>query len=183
LPLDPQTDFWSIRPVRLGGRNERWVYSSAGEHYLDMVGVTGSIPVTPTISLNSHAELAWPVQDGCVAQRESIAFTRRGSQVQSLSHPPSHRCHVTFSVFRPAPKASGLITEYLHPSPTAGTFRQSPGPISGLVSDSISTSSAPVTAGIRTRLPWGSAIRTGGTRRSDLPTLNIGVPLSATSFP
>ena len=24
------------------------VYSSAGEHYLDMVGVTGSIPVTPT---------------------------------------------------------------------------------------------------------------------------------------
>jgi hypothetical protein len=31
----------------------RWVYSSAGEHYLDMVGVTGSIPVTPTISLGS----------------------------------------------------------------------------------------------------------------------------------
>ena len=41
---------WSIprrggRPVR-GSR--RWVYSSAGEHYLDMVGVTGSIPVAPT---------------------------------------------------------------------------------------------------------------------------------------
>jgi hypothetical protein len=26
--------------------------SSAGEHYLDMVGVTGSIPVAPTISFN-----------------------------------------------------------------------------------------------------------------------------------
>src|SRR5690349_9208159 len=26
-----------------------WARSSAGEHYLDMVGVTGSIPVAPTI--------------------------------------------------------------------------------------------------------------------------------------
>jgi hypothetical protein len=26
--------------------------SSAGEHYLDMVGVTGSIPVAPTIFFN-----------------------------------------------------------------------------------------------------------------------------------
>jgi hypothetical protein len=26
-----------------------WAYSSAGEHYIDIVGVTGSIPVTPTI--------------------------------------------------------------------------------------------------------------------------------------
>ncbi len=64
------------------------MYSSAGEHYLDMVGVTGSIPVTPTISLNENA-FRRPDSDGCVAQRESIAFTRRGSQVQSLSHPPS----------------------------------------------------------------------------------------------
>ena len=32
-----------IEPVPLGAR------SSAGEHYLDMVGVTGSIPVAPTI--------------------------------------------------------------------------------------------------------------------------------------
>jgi hypothetical protein len=29
--------------------------SSAGEHYLDMVGVTGSIPVAPTISFNGLA--------------------------------------------------------------------------------------------------------------------------------
>lgn len=28
------------------------VRSSAGEHYLDMVGVTGSIPVAPTILFN-----------------------------------------------------------------------------------------------------------------------------------
>jgi hypothetical protein len=26
-----------------------WACSSAGEHYVDIVGVTGSIPVTPTI--------------------------------------------------------------------------------------------------------------------------------------
>jgi len=36
---------------------ERWVYSSAGEHYLDMVGVTGSIPVTPTISTKALSSL------------------------------------------------------------------------------------------------------------------------------
>ena len=29
----------------------RGACSSAGEHYVDIVGVTGSIPVTPTISL------------------------------------------------------------------------------------------------------------------------------------
>jgi hypothetical protein len=29
---------------------QAWVVSSAVEHYLDMVGVTGSIPVPPTIS-------------------------------------------------------------------------------------------------------------------------------------
>ena len=28
--------------------NMLWARSSAGEHYLDMVGVTGSIPVAPT---------------------------------------------------------------------------------------------------------------------------------------
>ncbi|CBI76531.1 protein of unknown function [Bartonella clarridgeiae 73] len=26
----------------------KWACSSAGEHYVDIVGVTGSIPVTPT---------------------------------------------------------------------------------------------------------------------------------------
>lgn len=28
-----------------------WACSSAGEHYVDIVGVTGSIPVTPTIQI------------------------------------------------------------------------------------------------------------------------------------
>jgi hypothetical protein len=32
--------------------------SSAGEHYLDMVGVTGSIPVAPTISFNGLAGIS-----------------------------------------------------------------------------------------------------------------------------
>ena len=33
----------------------RWAHSSAVEHYLDMVGVTGSIPVAPTIcSVRNH---------------------------------------------------------------------------------------------------------------------------------
>jgi hypothetical protein len=30
-------------------RGFEWACSSAGEHYVDIVGVTGSIPVTPTI--------------------------------------------------------------------------------------------------------------------------------------
>ena len=32
-----------------------WAYSSAGEHYIDIVGVTGSIPVTPTIRFKDLA--------------------------------------------------------------------------------------------------------------------------------
>ena len=37
-------------PISL--RNKGWVRSSAVEHYLDMVGVTGSIPVAPTNLFN-----------------------------------------------------------------------------------------------------------------------------------
>ena len=35
-----------------------WAYSSAGEHYVDIVGVTGSIPVTPTIQLQADQGLS-----------------------------------------------------------------------------------------------------------------------------
>ena len=31
-----------------------WARSSAGEHYVDIVGVTGSIPVAPTIPATPH---------------------------------------------------------------------------------------------------------------------------------
>ena len=37
-------------PGRLFARGRRWALSSAVEHYLDMVGVRGSIPLAPTIS-------------------------------------------------------------------------------------------------------------------------------------
>ena len=33
-----------------------WGCSSAGEHFVDIEGVTGSIPVTPTISLQENFE-------------------------------------------------------------------------------------------------------------------------------
>jgi hypothetical protein len=42
IPLDPVAGLWCMQPVG-------WACSSAGEHYVDIVGVTGSIPVTPTI--------------------------------------------------------------------------------------------------------------------------------------
>ncbi len=34
-----------------------WAYSSAGEHYIDIVGVTGSIPVTPTIRISIKSNI------------------------------------------------------------------------------------------------------------------------------
>ena len=49
-----------LRPAATAARkspSEPWAHSSAGEHHLDTVGVTGSIPVAPTtvpeISLKS----------------------------------------------------------------------------------------------------------------------------------
>ena len=40
-----------------------WAISSAGEHYIDIVGVTGSIPVSPTIFflLFNPVWPVWPV--------------------------------------------------------------------------------------------------------------------------
>src|SRR5690606_37841942 len=40
--IDDGVHLWCMRLVG-------WACSSAGEHYVDIVGVTGSIPVTPTI--------------------------------------------------------------------------------------------------------------------------------------
>ena len=52
-PLDPRQRFM-VYPRHWNGFGlsspERWAYSSAGEHYVDIVGVTSSILVTPTIS-------------------------------------------------------------------------------------------------------------------------------------
>jgi hypothetical protein len=51
-----------------------WAYSSAGEHYIDIVGVTGSIPVTPTMDAPEIIE--------------KFGFRRlgRGSCFQSSNH-------------------------------------------------------------------------------------------------
>ena len=46
---------------------ERWAYSSAGEHYVDIVGVTGSIPVTPTI-----LSLSLPFPKGRMTRRNAV---------------------------------------------------------------------------------------------------------------
>gem|GEM_PF-5986661 len=44
-------------PLRGAHPRLKWVVSSAVEHYLDMVGVTGSIPVPPTIFLRTIINL------------------------------------------------------------------------------------------------------------------------------
>jgi hypothetical protein len=52
----------------------RWALSSAVEHYLDMVGVTGSIPVAPTISKNSQTAGNAGVLGRLKTQRVSRSF-------------------------------------------------------------------------------------------------------------
>ena len=42
-------------PVRAMSSNSLWTRSSAVEHYVDIVGVTGSIPVVSTIKINGLA--------------------------------------------------------------------------------------------------------------------------------
>ena len=39
------------------GSKVLWAYSSAGEHFVDIEGVTGSIPVTPTINRRTGRDL------------------------------------------------------------------------------------------------------------------------------
>ena len=50
-----------VYPAELGEAADEAAFSrarsSAGEHYLDMVGVTGSIPVAPTIKINNLNDL------------------------------------------------------------------------------------------------------------------------------
>src|SRR5690606_13589897 len=59
------THAWVLWSIRATGRAlrpavpERWAYSSAGEHLVDIEGVTSSILVTPTISLEDFARWRW----------------------------------------------------------------------------------------------------------------------------
>lgn len=47
-----------LKYAQFGIRKEaKWALSSAGEHYVDIVGVTGSIPVAPTISSPDHVDV------------------------------------------------------------------------------------------------------------------------------
>ncbi|GEM_PF-3897340 len=51
-PPSPRGMAWHPEGFLYGNAGSRgWVRSSAGEHYLDMVGVTGSIPVAPTTTI------------------------------------------------------------------------------------------------------------------------------------
>ena len=47
-PPSPDAIEAALTPPLAGGR-KAWAVSSAGEHYLDMVGAIGSIPIPPTI--------------------------------------------------------------------------------------------------------------------------------------
>ena len=50
--IDAPEQMWCMRGVG-------WACSSAGEHYVDIVGVTGSIPVTPTIQTTEKLKHFW----------------------------------------------------------------------------------------------------------------------------
>ena len=63
--LDPRQGFM-VYPRHWKGTSgptipERWAYSSAGEHLVDIEGVTSSILVTPTISLEDFRHAAMGV--------------------------------------------------------------------------------------------------------------------------
>lgn len=63
---------------RRGGGPNGWVCSSAGEHRLHTAGVTGSIPVTPTIQTNPWRRPA----AGGFAFRRALAGSKRNSHRQ-----------------------------------------------------------------------------------------------------
>jgi hypothetical protein len=60
--------------------------SSAEEHYLDMVGVTGSIPVAPTINdlLFLGFYLTCPFSESGIPHRKHIGSIRRSEEGDQL---------------------------------------------------------------------------------------------------
>ena len=60
-----------------------WVVSSAVEHYLDMVGVTGSIPVPPTIFIHIIQYLV-DVRK-CETAKIGILWRRRGGNFEKMT--------------------------------------------------------------------------------------------------
>ena len=63
-----------------------WGCSSAGEHFVDIEGVTGSIPVTPTISSSKNSKhitgLAEPSYNHDITP---LAWRSRGEFVKELA--------------------------------------------------------------------------------------------------
>jgi hypothetical protein len=52
---------------------EPWALSSAGEHYVDIVGVAGSIPAAPTTPPRRNSEV-WPRGRGGGCLAEGVAW-------------------------------------------------------------------------------------------------------------
>src|SRR5215468_8603430 len=71
------------RPQR-GSRTGSRARSSAGEHYRDMVGVTGSIPVAPTTTLEQEP-LIFPVVLQRVVQPKSSQIRSTEQAVTTVS--------------------------------------------------------------------------------------------------
>ena len=63
------------------GRSFRsgWAYSSAGEHFVDIEGVTGSIPVTPTIFFKDLASIPNRLKSPTVTKRTQAHGVIRGA--------------------------------------------------------------------------------------------------------
>jgi hypothetical protein len=117
-PADP-------RAVSLARGLRRWALSSAVEHYLDMVGVRGSIPLAPTIS--------------CIPASFSRRFSATGVKgaVPYLGANPSTDLHPCHCGRRPSPtlndrRAAGRTCAFLpawpssSPAPTLRRPRPSP---------------------------------------------------------
>ena len=80
--------------------------SSAGEHYLDMVGVTGSIPVAPTIQSSRTAETVVD-RRGAVSAGIPVAYFQFSRSLPTLAVSPGF-----FGLQSPHPKIPFLATGF-----------------------------------------------------------------------
>src|SRR5688500_10841837 len=95
----------------------RWACSSAGEHYVDIVGVTGSIPVTPTILKASKFNdlLAFAISG-------PWRFQKRGSRGEAEGSKSEQFCFVGSAV--PAAPATWCGKQLLRNGSAQGRYHR-----------------------------------------------------------
>ncbi len=88
--IDAQTGAEIRAPFDLGPRVwYSWAVSSAVEHYVDIVGVTGSIPVPPTMNSPSRRLLRGTRNLGAGPRRERVETQDEGQKFPAFAEEPA----------------------------------------------------------------------------------------------